>query len=116
METDASMPMNVPTARWVALAMLLVTLLSLAGFFESWRDFEYSQNTRMVLTSDIQAIQDRYDTALISLQRQLTEAETKDRDLQGELSLVSNRLQLAQDEVELARRQARQWTQRSSVN
>ena len=109
-------PTKVPTARWVALTMLLIALLSVAALFVSWRDFKYAENTRTAFSSDLQTIQDRYDTVLISLQRQLKEAKAKDRDLQGQLSVVSTRLQFAQDEAELARRRARRWTQKSSLN
>lgn len=116
METNSPMPTNVPTARWVALTMFLIALISFAALVVGWRDFAYAENTRKALSSDIQTIQDRYDTALVSLQRQLKEAEAKDRDLQGELSVVSDRLKFAQDEVELTRRQARQLTQRSGLN
>lgn len=114
METDASS--NVPTARWVALMMLLIALLSLAALFVSWRDFKYAEETRKTLSRNIESVQERYDTILISLRQQLRDTEARDRDLQGQLSVVSNRLQFAQDEVELTRRQTRQITQKSSLN
>ncbi len=108
METSS----RVPTARWVALVMLLIAILSSAALLLSWRDLEYAENTRKTLTGDIQTIRDSYDTVLASLQRQRREAEAKNRDLEGQLSVIANRLQFAQDEVELAHRKTRQLDQK----
>jgi hypothetical protein len=113
-QSQTSEPIIVPTARWVVLVMLLIAVLASAAFLWSWRDFKYADSTRKALIWNIQTIRDSYDPVLASVQRQLREAQAKDRDLQGELSILTDRLQLAQDEVELARRQARQWTRRSN--
>jgi hypothetical protein len=113
-QSQTSEPIIVPTARWVVLVMLLIAVLASAAFLLSWRDFKYADSTRKALIWNIQTIRDSYDPVLASVQRQLREAQAKDRDLQGELSILTDRLQLAQDEVELARRQARQWTRRSN--
>lgn len=97
----------VRTARWVALAMLLIAVAASAALWLSWRDFKYAQDTRNALTGSIQTIRDGYDAALLSLRQQIKETDDKNRDLQGELRVMTTRLQLTQDDIELARRQAR---------
>jgi hypothetical protein len=115
-QSQTSEPIIVPTARWVVLVMLLIAMLASAALLLSWRDFKYADNTRKALIGNIQTIRDSYDPVLASVQQQLREAQAKNRDLQGELSILTDRLQFAQNEVELARRQTRQWTRRSNSN
>src|ERR1700733_8461830 len=93
-QSQTSEPIIVPTARWVVLVMLLIAVLASAALLSSWRDFKFADSTRKALIGNIQTIRDSYDPVLASVQRQLREAQAKDRDLQGELSILTDRLQL----------------------
>ncbi len=107
---------TVPTAPWVVLVLLLIAVLGATALLASWRDFKYADNTRKALTENSQTIRDSYDPALASLQQQLRETRAKDRDLEGELAILTDKLQFAQDDLELARRQTRQGTRKSKSN
>jgi len=104
----------VRTARWVALAILLVVVLASTALWFGWKGLKYAESTQKALSEEIQAIRDSSDAtlaALASLQQQVTENDAKERDLQGELKVLTNRLQLTQDDLELARRQNRLFNQ-----
>lgn len=96
------------TPGWIAIAMILLALLAVAGIGIGWKGLGYAQDSTKSLSSDIQAMRQNYDGTLSTVQQRLTQSEKTNADLQGDLNVVTNRLQITQGQLKKARAEAEQ--------
>jgi F0F1-type ATP synthase membrane subunit b/b' len=94
--------------RWVALAIIVLALVALAGVWIGWRASNYAQETRQAVNGDIQAMKQTYDKNIDAVKQGLAEARRTNTDLQDDLSVVTKRLQVTQGELKRAREEAQQ--------
>jgi len=99
---------------WTVPVLILLGLVTLGALGLAWRATSSAQDTRQVLTGDIQAVKQTYDKNIDSLQDRLRHAEKTSTDLRGDLGLVTNRLQTTQGALQKAREEVQQVRQSAS--
>ncbi len=96
------------TPGWIAPAIIVLAILAVAGLGIGWNATSHSQDTRQALNADMKAMKQNVDKDVTVLQQRLTQAESTNAELQGELSVVTKRLRLTQGELKHAREEAQQ--------
>jgi hypothetical protein len=96
---------------WVIPVILLVAILAAVGLGIGWKGLSYAQDSRQALNGDIQALKQSYSKDVDSLQQRLTQNEKTNADLKGDLSVVTQRLQITQVQLKKARQEAQEEAQ-----
>lgn len=92
------------TPRWIALAVAALALISVVGLGLAWNAHRQSSQNEEVLATEVQDLRQTLDMT----GRRLEETEAIATQAKGELSVVTERLQLTQAELNRARAQTRQ--------
>jgi chromosome segregation ATPase len=100
---DRSESGNAPrTPAWVPVVVALVAVIALAGLGEGYVASNHSKALEQSLSGQTQTTRQSED----ALSQKLAQAEETSAQMRGELSVVTDRLQLTQTELTRARRQA----------
>ena len=92
------------TPRWFGIAAVVLGVVSLAALGVGWSAASRSETLQRNLTAQSQ--QSRQTEEMLS--QRLAKAEDTNAQLQGELSVVTDKMKLTQDEVTRARTQTKQ--------
>lgn len=93
------------TPRWIGISVVVLAVVSLAGLGVGWAAANRSSATsseEQTLTAQTQQLKQNEDT----LSQQLAKAQDANAQLQGELSVVTNKMKLTQGELTRTRYQA----------
>jgi len=96
--TDNSAP------RWIGLAVVALAVISIAGLAVGWSASNHAKTVEQNLTSQTQTDKQNED----ALAQRLTKAEDTNAQLEGELSVVTDKMKLTQTQLTRARAQATQ--------
>jgi small-conductance mechanosensitive channel len=96
--TDNSAP------RWIGLAVVVLAVISIAGLAIGWSASNHAKTVDQTLTTQTQTDKQNED----ALAQRLTKAEDTNAQLEGELSVVTDKMKLTQSELTRARAQATQ--------
>lgn len=94
--TDNSAP------RWIGLAVVVLAVVSIAGLAIGWSASSHAKTLAQTLTTQTQTDKQNEDV----LAQRLTKAEDTNAQLEGELSVVTDKMKLTQTELTRARAQA----------
>jgi hypothetical protein len=97
-------PASEGTPRWIVVAFAVLTAISLVGGGIAWSASRRAAQNEQALGNEVQALRKTLDV----LGQRLENAEESAAQAQGELAVVTDRLQLTQSELNRARQQARQ--------
>jgi hypothetical protein len=98
---------NAGAPRWVALAVIALTAISVLGVGIAWNATTHARSTEQGLEAQSQQNQ-TLQQGIGTIDRRLSQAEETNAQLQAELKLVTDRLKMTQGELANARQQARQ--------
>ncbi len=96
MVTDNSAP------RWIGLAVVALAVISITGLAIGWSASSHAKTLEQSLTAQTQTDKQNEDV----LAQRLTKAEDTNAQLEGELSVVTDKMKLTQTELTRARAQA----------
>lgn len=94
--TDNSAP------RWIGLAVVALAVISIAGLAIGWSASSHAKTLEQTVTTQTQTDKQNEDV----LAQRLTKAEDTNAQLEGELSVVTDKMKLTQTELTRARAQA----------
>ena len=98
---------EVPTPRWIGIAVVMLAVVSLGALVVGWSASNRSKALEQNLsTLSTQAQQTKQGSEV--LRQRFEKDEDVDAQLQGELSVVTDRMKLTQAELNRARFQAKQ--------
>lgn len=95
---DASAP------RWIGIVIVALAVVSLVALGAGWSASTHAKALEQALADQQQKAKQDEDV----LTQRLTKAEDTNAQLEGELSVVANKVKLTQSEVNTARKQAKQ--------
>jgi vacuolar-type H+-ATPase subunit I/STV1 len=90
--------------RWMGLAIVAMSVLSLVGVGMAWNATSHARGTEKTLAAQTIAFQQTEN----GITQRLTQAEEANQQMQGELNLVTSKLKLTEDQLAAARRQVKQ--------
>ena len=96
--TDSTAP------RWIGLAVVALAVISIAGLAVGWSASSHARALDQTVATQTQTDKQNED----ALAQRLTKAEDTNAQLQGELSVVTDKMKLTQTELTRARSQAKQ--------
>ena len=102
-ENSAVTPEQPATPRWVGMIVVLVAVVSLIALGVGWTADNATKSTDKALAAQVQT--DKQAQSV--LEQRLQQAEETNAQVQGELSVITNRLKLTQGELANARVQAK---------
>ena len=102
-ERDQVTPQEAATPRWVGIAVVVLAVIALAALGVGWSAESASKNNQQALTAQVQADKQ----AQTVLEQRLQQAAETQAQVQGEVSVITNRLKLTQGELANARYQAK---------
>ena len=102
-ERDQVTPQEAATPRWVGIAVVVLAVIALAALGIGWSAESASKSNQQALTSQVQADKQ----AQTVLEQRLQQAAETQAQVQGEVSVITNRLKLTQGELANARYQAK---------
>jgi len=102
-EREQVTPPEAATPRWVGIAVVVLAVVSLVALGVGWSAENASKNNQQALTSQVQADKQ----AQTVLEQRLQQAAESQAQVQGEVSVITNRLKLTQGELANARYQAK---------
>jgi small-conductance mechanosensitive channel len=94
---------TVEAPRWLALAVVIVAILSLIGLGVGWSAISHANNVE-------QSTQASLKQATDTLGQRLAKAEEQNQQLQSDLKVVTNKLNVTQSELIAARKQTKSAT------
>jgi hypothetical protein len=89
------------TPRWMGIAVIVLAVVALAALAAGWTAANHAGSLQQALTAQTQQVKQDEDM----LNQRLTKAEDTNAQLQGELSVVTDRMKLTDSEVTRARAQ-----------
>lgn len=92
------------TPRWVGLAVVVLAALSVLGLGLGWSALNQGKSSEEGLNAQVQSLKQTIQV----LNMRLEQAEESNAKIQGDLSVVTDRLKLTQGELGRARKQAKQ--------
>ena len=101
---DVISPVNEGTPRWMGIAVVVLAGVSLLALGIGWSASNSARSAEQSLTNEVKPLRQNVEV----LTQRLAKAEEINAQLQGELNVVTNRLQLNQGELQTARRQSKQ--------
>lgn len=111
-ESDKTTVVREGSAGWVVPVVLVVAILAVIGIGMGWKGLSEAQNSRLALNNDIQTLKQGYTSDVASLQQRLLQNEKANTDLQGDLGVVTKKLQITQSQLKKARTEAQEATQK----
>lgn len=90
--------------RWMTLAIVALTAISVTGIGMAWNASNHAETAEQALAAQTKTVQGNVD----SVQKELTQAEQTNAQMQGELNLVGDKLKLTEGELTTARTQVKQ--------
>ena len=103
-EREKVVPLSEGTPRWIALATVVLAVVSLLALGVGWTASSRAKSAEQGLAIETQAFRHSVDV----FSKRLEQAEETNAQVRGELSVVTDRLKLTQNELARARRQAKQ--------
>jgi len=91
------------TPRWIGIAVVVLAVVSLAALGVGWTASNHARDLQQTLTSQTQQTKQNDDI----LNQRLAKAEDTNAQLQGELSVVTDKMKLTEAEVSRARAQTK---------
>jgi hypothetical protein len=88
--------------RWIGFAVAVLAAVSLLGLGVAWSASNHVRDAQQAAANDSKTLRQNLDV----LNQRLAQAESVNAQLQGDLSVVTNRLKLTQGELNAARHQA----------
>jgi hypothetical protein len=101
---DATTSGTESTPRWVGIAVVALAAVSLVSLGVGWNATTQARNAEQNLTLQSKSFQQNED----GLAQRLSQAEETDAQVQSDLSVVTNKLQLTQSQLDSARHQETQ--------
>ena len=102
-EREQVTPPEAATPRWVGIAVVVLAVIALVALGVGWSAESASKSNQQALTSQVQADKQ----AQRVLEQRLQQAAETQAQVQGEVSVITNRLKLTQGELANARYQAK---------
>jgi Tfp pilus assembly protein PilO len=102
---------------WVVAAVLLLAIVSIAGFGLAWQDQNRMQQMSQDYTNQFKAAQQeraQHAEAVSELQQQLAKANDSDAALHSDMEVVTRRLRVTQSDLNKARAEAAQIREEGS--
>jgi small-conductance mechanosensitive channel len=91
------------TPRWVALAVVIVAVLSLAGLGIGWSAMSHANNLEQSTQASMKQVND-------TLTQRLSKTEEQNQQLQSDLKVVTDKLNVTQSDLLAARKQTKSAT------
>jgi len=88
--------------RWIGLAVVVLAVISITGLAIGWSASNHAKSVDQALNTQAQADKQNEDV----LAQRLSKAEDTNAQLEGELSVVTDKMKLTQTELDRARSQA----------
>jgi hypothetical protein len=89
--------------RWMGMAVIGLTILSLVGVAMAWNAGDHARNAEQALSAQTKTLQQSQD----GVTQRLAQEERTNAELQAELNLVGDKLKLTQGQLASARKQAK---------
>lgn len=102
-EREVIVPQEAATPRWVGIGVVVLAIISLVALGIGWSAENASKSTQQALTAQVQADKQ----AQTVLEQRLQQAAEAQAQVQGDVSVITNRLKLTQSELANARYQAK---------
>jgi type II secretory pathway pseudopilin PulG len=96
-------PQEAATPRWVGIGVVVLAIISLVALGVGWSAENASKNNQQALTAQVQADKQ----AQTVLEQRLQQSAEAQAQVQGEVTVITNRLKLTQSELANARYQAK---------
>lgn len=93
-----------PAPRWIGIVIVALAVISLAGLGVAWSASNHATALQQTMGTQAQQFRQSDD----ALAQRLAKAEDLNAQLQGELSVVTDKMKLTQSELSRARKQAAQ--------
>jgi len=90
--------------RWMGLAIIALAVVSLMGLGMAWNATNHARSAEQGLTAQYRAFEQNQE----GLTQRITQAEQENSQMQGELSLVGDKLKLTEAQLSAARTQVKQ--------
>jgi hypothetical protein len=95
---------DAPAPRWIGIVIVALAVISLAGLGMAWSASNHAAALQQTMGTQAQQFRQTDD----ALAQRLAKAEDLNAQLQGELSVVTDKMKLTQSELTRARQQAKQ--------
>jgi hypothetical protein len=95
---------DAPAPRWIGIVIVALAVISLAGLGMAWSASNHAAALQQTMGRQAQQFRQTDD----ALAQRLAKAEDLNAQLQGELSVVTDKMKLTQSELTRARQQAKQ--------
>jgi hypothetical protein len=96
------------TPGWVAPAIVLLALVSLAGLGLAWYDSSQLQAAQQSFGSELKAAQQNTSQQIAAMEQKQTQSDAANTELQGDLGVVTKRLRITQGDLKKSRDEAAQ--------
>ena len=103
-DRDAISPVTEGTPRWLGIAVVVLAGVSLLALGIGWSASNSARTAEQSLANDVKPLRQNVEV----LTQRLAKAEETNAQLQGELNVVTDRMQLTQGQLQTARHQAKQ--------
>jgi hypothetical protein len=104
LEERQDMIQEAPAPRWIGIVIAALAVISLAGLGMAWSASNHAAALQQTVGTQAQQFRQSND----ALAQRLSKAEDLNAQLQGELSVVTDKMKLTQSELSRARQQAKQ--------
>jgi len=109
-EKQQEVTSEAPAPRWIGIVVVALAVISLAALGVGWTASNRSAALQQTLATQTQQFHQNEDV----LSQRLSKAEDTNAQLQGELSVVTDKMKLTQGELTRARAQAKQIKEEDS--
>jgi chromosome segregation ATPase len=106
-ENQETVQVNEGTPRWLGVAIVALAVVSLIALGVGWNASNRVREAQQASANDSQTLRQNLDV----MGQRLSQAEAVNAQLQGNLSVVTDRLKLTQGELDKARRQSAKISQ-----
>ena len=104
LEEKQEVTQDAPAPRWIGIVVVALAVISLAALGVGWTASNRSATLQQAFNTESQQFRQNNDV----LSQRLSKAEDTNAQLQGELSVVTDKMKLTQGELSRARQQAKQ--------
>ncbi|HTR47312.1 MAG TPA: hypothetical protein VMM16_08020 [Verrucomicrobiae bacterium] len=104
LEEKQEVTQDAPAPRWIGIVVVALAVISLAALGVGWTASNRSATLQQAFNTESQQFRQNNDV----LSQRLSKAEDTNAQLQGELSVVTDKMKLTQGELTRARQQAKQ--------
>jgi len=100
-QEDSNLQSSAAVPRWVGLAVAVLGGVSLVGVILGWSAFSQSKSTEQSIQASLKQQND-------ALNQRLAKSDEQNQQLQSDLKVVTDKLNVTQDDLQKARTQAKQ--------